>query len=327
LKVPAPVVKAKPKTFDLLLEVASKAGRAKVDWPDRVNPQDYPQTDARKWASTLGISINGHRVARLELPDDPADARGVLSHLAKVEHGSHGEIVSLTGELPAEAIADVAAGKPLVLRLYVPDDAASAGGLTVYGVATGAYPFNPTLTLHTEGHLPADLGAKPDEPAIVDSMLSRQTWILTAGDAPRAEPTRWRYTTSAPAQGWTDAGFDDAAWQSGPAGFGTSHTPAIAVKTRWESPAIWLRTVVELPAIAASDTLILHIFHDEDCEVFINGKPLFSARGYISSYQDVVLEDAQKSLFRRGSNTIAVSCKQTGGGQGIDVGLKLIKSE
>jgi hypothetical protein len=326
LKVPAAVVKAKPKTFELLLEVASKTGREKVDWPERVNSQDYPQTDGRKWASTMGISINGHRVARLELPDDPADARGVLSHLKKVEHGSHGEIVALKGELPPEAIADIAAGKPIVVRLFVPEDG-NRGGLSVYGVDTGAYPFNPTITLHTEDDLPADLGTKPDEPVVVDTLLSRQRWLLAAGDAPGGSPKSWRYSTSNPGSGWTEPSFDDSAWQTGLTGFGTPQTPGVLVKTRWETPGIWLRTHVELPSITPADILILHVFHDEDCEVFVNGKRLFRARGYITAYRDAALNDSQKGLFKEGANTIAVSCKQSGGGQGIDVGLKLIKAE
>jgi Glycosyl hydrolases family 2, sugar binding domain/Glycosyl hydrolases family 2, TIM barrel domain/Glycosyl hydrolases family 2 len=327
LKVPPAVVKAKPTSFDLLLEVASKAGRGKVDWPDRVNSRDYPQTDARKWPSTLGITINGHRVGRFELPDDPADARGVLSHLAKVDHGSHGEIVTLSGDLPDEAKADLANGKPLIVRLVVAEAGESSGGLSVYGADTGAYPFDPTLVLRTEGDLPADLGVKRDEPVVADTSLSRQSWILISGDAPRATPTSWKFTTSDPGPGWSDPKFDSSTWSNGLAGFGAPETPAIAVKTAWKTPAIWLRTVAESPAIGPNDTLVLRLFHDEDCEIFVNGKPLLHARGYVSSYRDVELNESQKAIFRPGANTIAVSCKQTGGGQGIDVGLKLIKAE
>jgi hypothetical protein len=229
--------------------------------------------------------------------------------------------------LPAEAKADLAAGKPLVIRLLVPKDAKNPGGLSVYGANTGAYPFDPTLVLHTEGDLPADLGVKPDEPIVVDTSATRQTSILTPGDAPRATPATWRFTTTEPGPDWTDVKFDASGWERGASGFGAAETPAVAVKTTWKSPAIWLRTVVESPKLGPNDTLVLHLFHDEDCEIFVNGKPLFHARGYVSSYRDVELNESQKALFAPGANTIAVSCKQTGGGQGIDVGLKLIKSE
>ncbi len=100
------------------LEVSAKAGREKVDWPERVNGQDYPQTEAdTQWPTTLEVRINGERIAQAELPDDPADARGVLSHLAAVEHGSYGYVVDLDLTLPDAVRKDLADGKPLVLEL------------------------------------------------------------------------------------------------------------------------------------------------------------------------------------------------------------------
>ena len=94
IELPATVVKAHPESIYYLFEAGSKAKRERVDWPERVNRQDYPQTDmARTWPSTLAVSFNGRLIERINLPDDAADARGVLSHLAGVEHGSHGELV------------------------------------------------------------------------------------------------------------------------------------------------------------------------------------------------------------------------------------------
>ena len=88
IEIPPSVVKAHPESFYYLFQAGSKAKRERVDWPERVNRQDYPQTDqARTWSSTLAILVNGRPVDRITLPDDSADARGVLSHLAGVEHG------------------------------------------------------------------------------------------------------------------------------------------------------------------------------------------------------------------------------------------------
>lgn len=53
----------------------------------------------------------------------------------------------------------------------------------------------------------------------------------------------------------------------------------------------------------------------------VNGKPLLSARGYITAYYDIVLDNAQEALFQPGANTIAATCTQTGGGQGVSPGL------
>ena len=67
LILPEAIAKARPEAYELRLEVASKAGRQRVDWPQRVNKLDTPQTDVRTWPSTLEIAINGHVTDRRPL--------------------------------------------------------------------------------------------------------------------------------------------------------------------------------------------------------------------------------------------------------------------
>jgi predicted transcriptional regulator len=149
-----------------VFEASSKARRERVDWPERVNRQDYPQTDAaRQWTSTLAVTFNDRLIERLTLPDDPANARGVLSHSAGVEYGSHGELVDGLITLDDNDRARMKAGEPMILRLSVPDDAPQAGGLCIYGAGTGELPLDPTLDLHTRDPLPEDLGVEPGTPA------------------------------------------------------------------------------------------------------------------------------------------------------------------
>ncbi|MEJ7639066.1 MAG: hypothetical protein WKF75_14115, partial [Singulisphaera sp.] len=157
LTLPEAIAKARPEAYELKLEAASKAGR-RVDWPLRVSKLDNPQTDVRTWPSTLEIAINGHVTDRRPLVDDPADARGVLSHLARVEHGSYGELIESRGTLPGPVQEELADGKPMILRLGVPDDADPAGGLNLFGAEAGQYPFDPILVIHTKDPLPGDLG-------------------------------------------------------------------------------------------------------------------------------------------------------------------------
>ncbi len=133
-----------------------------------MNRQDYPQSDMmRTWRSTLAVTLNGRAVDRIELPDDAADARGVLSHLAKVEHGSHGELVDGQATITDLDRALLAAGEPLVIRLSVPPDSPDAGGLCIFGASTGEMPLDPTLEIHTRDPLPADLGVDPNLPVAV----------------------------------------------------------------------------------------------------------------------------------------------------------------
>ncbi|MFI5454786.1 MAG: glycoside hydrolase family 2 protein [Isosphaerales bacterium] len=168
LDLPASVAKAHPESFYYLFQAGSKAKRERVDWPQRVNRQDYPQTDmARTWSSTLVLSVNGRPVDRITLPDDPADARGVLSHLAGVEQGSHGELVDGMVTLTDRDRAGLAAGEPLLLRLGVPDNAPHAGGLCLFGTDTGELPLDPTFAFQTRDPVPPDLGVDPNAPIAI----------------------------------------------------------------------------------------------------------------------------------------------------------------
>jgi hypothetical protein len=325
LRIPESVVRARPTSLRLRLELAARAGREKVDWPERVNAQDYPQTDTRQHPSSVAIWVGEHRLTGIALADDPADARGVLSHLNGRDHGSHGYRVDSEFALPEAVRAELEAGQPLLLRFEVPDSGQPVGGLAIFGATTGAFPFDPTLILRTETDLPADLGVDPAAEITIDTVASRRRVVLETGEG-RDRPS-WRYTTNQPGDGWTAIEFDDSSWETGAAGFGTRGTPGIRVGTRWNTPAIWLRTRVELPNFGEDSSFVLRLFHDEDCRIFVNGQPLLERSGYVTSYQDITLDAAQRGLFRAGENVIAVECRQTGGGQGIDLGLVVEASE
>jgi hypothetical protein len=131
---------------------------------------------------------------------------------------------------------------------------------------------------------------------------------------------QWRHTTNKAADGWEKEGFDDLSWQQGQGGFGTKDTPGTVVRTEWNTPDIWLRRTFELKDKKFSD-LRLSIHHDEDAEVYINGEPAAKLTGFTTNYiQSAISEKAQKAL-RTGTNSLAVHCHQTSGGQYIDVGV------
>jgi hypothetical protein len=136
----------------------------------------------------------------------------------------------------------------------------------------------------------------------------------------------WRYTTDKPAEGWEKPDFDDGSWKEGPGGFGEQSTPGAKVRTAWKTPDIWLRRSIEVPS-GNLDGLALEIHHDEDTEVYLNGVQAFTARGYITDYIAVPLDDKAIATFKPGTNVIAVHCRQTGGGQYIDVGLSRLEEQ
>lgn len=133
------------------------------------------------------------------------------------------------------------------------------------------------------------------------------------------EPRTWKYTTDKPAENWAAADFDDAAWKAGPGGFGTKETPNTNVGTAWNTPEIWLRRTVELPDSLKAPAL--RVFHDEDVEVFLNGERVGGRQGHTGDYVLIPLDEEARKAVRGGKNVLAVHCRQTKGGQFIDVGI------
>jgi hypothetical protein len=130
----------------------------------------------------------------------------------------------------------------------------------------------------------------------------------------------WRWTVTAPADGWQQAAFDDAKWREGTSGFGTEGTPGARVGTKWDGPQIWLRRTFEVdPAQLGDPHWFLH--HDEDVEVWLNGVSVLQHDGYTTGYVVERLTSAARATLKQGRNVLAVTCKQTRGGQYIDVGL------
>ena len=130
----------------------------------------------------------------------------------------------------------------------------------------------------------------------------------------------WRYTTNEPDSGWHKPYYDDSAWKQGAGGFGEPNTPGALVRTRWKTKQIWLRRTFDLKTVAFAN-LELRVHHDEDADIYINGQRVATLSGYQTGYVDVEFDDKSKQVIRRGVNTLAVHCRQTGGGQYIDVGL------
>ncbi len=147
--------------------------------------------------------------------------------------------------------------------------------------------------------------------------MPKITAIVPAADQ---QPATWRYTTTKPADDWAKTGFADSAWKEGKSGFGTEGTPGAVIGTTWNTPDIWLRREVEIPADKLKD-LELWIHHDEDTEVHLNGVNAARLKGYAADYFNQQPKAAAMATLKPGKNLIAVHCHQTGGGQYIDVGF------
>ncbi|HOC57387.1 MAG TPA: DUF4965 domain-containing protein [Verrucomicrobiota bacterium] len=152
------------------------------------------------------------------------------------------------------------------------------------------------------------------------ALIPKPIKTLIVAPTSEEEPITWRYTTRAPASDWAKSEFDASAWKEGPGGFGTKGTPGAVVRTEWNTPEIWLRREFVMPKGSWSD-LKLRLHHDEDAEVYVDGILASQVSGYTTDYEFVRIKSRAKDQLKPGKHVLAVHCKQTGGGQYIDVGL------
>jgi hypothetical protein len=121
--------------------------RGKGTLDPSLNPNAYPMTDTVPSPSSVRVRVAGVALGQFDLPDDPADHRGILSWHAQRrdrklrEAGSYGYLICAS--IPPGVLGQAAAAREIIVRLEV--DAALPGGLAIYGERFGRYPLDPTL--------------------------------------------------------------------------------------------------------------------------------------------------------------------------------------
>ena len=134
----------------------------------------------------------------------------------------------------------------------------------------------------------------------------------------QADPAVWRYTFEKPADGWMKPSFDDSPWKQGPGGFGQGNVHGSRIGTPWTTDEIWVRREVKVSGEVLKDPR-LQIHHDEDAEVYVNGVLAAKTSGYTMGTVWLKLDAGAVAALKEGTNVLAVHCKQTRGGQYIDV--------
>ncbi len=126
----------------------------------------------------------------------------------------------------------------------------------------------------------------------------------------------WAYTYDKPAADWFSTGFNASSWKNGLGPFGT--TPGH--HSQWKSSDIWIRRDFTLPSEVPANIGIT-AKHDEEVKIYINGVLAASAVGFNDYYEILELTKEGKAAFKPGKNTVAAHCRQTIGGQHIDIGI------
>ena len=159
----------------------------------------------------------------------------------------------------------------------------------------------------------------PEVAAKVENLAPLDRWLLT--DA-RMRPSNWYYTTTKPAEDWSAVSFraDRANWQQGPAGFGTA-APGVQARTVWTGEDIWLQTTFGLQSIPKS--VLLHLYHDEDIEIFLNGQPVLQREHHVTDYERISASREFMAALQTGRNVLAVHVHQTAGSQFFDLGVEI----
>jgi hypothetical protein len=140
-------------------------------YPDS-NPNAYPMTDEKLFPSDIVVSANGVVLDETNLPDDPADHRGVLSWHHQVipepaqdqhelsnwhktlmgslqEAGSYGFFVKMPID---KKILKKAAENDGLLTIRL--ETKGKGGIAVYGQRFGRYPLNPSVVMKNRDKRP-----------------------------------------------------------------------------------------------------------------------------------------------------------------------------
>jgi len=125
----------------------------------------YPQTDEKLHGSLVKITANDQIIGEVELSDDPADHRGILSWMNQKpgwewgsedrskpwlldEAGSYGFLVKAELDEISKNLA--LETRKVTLRLHVDESTNDRGGLSIYGKESGMYPMDLTLIINTK---------------------------------------------------------------------------------------------------------------------------------------------------------------------------------
>lgn len=177
-ELPSTISKEEIESIEFRAELASRYAQEKYldDEAERIGmtivskkgtipgygKNSFSQTDEKLHRSLVKITANNQKIAEVELSDDPADHRGILSWMNQKpgwawgshdnnkpwlldEAGSYGYLVK--AELDETSKKSALETGKVTIRLYVDESTNSRGGLSIYGKDSGLFPMDLTLVI------------------------------------------------------------------------------------------------------------------------------------------------------------------------------------
>jgi hypothetical protein len=124
-----------------------------------------------------------------------------------------------------------------------------------------------------------------------------------------------KYTETKPDGDWDTLQYPATGWKEGVSPMGNSEGQD---KLMWKTRDIWIRRTFTIANIDEINKLILKVAHDDDADVSLNGKLLYTKIGVTKGYSMVPIDKRKLNI---GENIFAMHVVNTGGGAVADVGL------
>lgn len=128
------------------------------------------------------------------------------------------------------------------------------------------------------------------------------------------------YTKEKPSGDWTARDYADKKWINGKSAFGKRDN-FDGINTDWVEDNIWVRREFNLDKSLSGKKIFLEYSHDDDIEVFINGKELVQITDRCQYNALIELPEDITATLTAGKNVIAAYCRNKGGEAYLDFGL------
>lgn len=112
---------------------------------------------------------------------------------------------------------------------------------------------------------------------------------------------------------WFNLNFDDNSWAKGAAPFGDGAN----VVTKWTTDDLYYRRKFTVSNLS-NHKKYLKLNHDDNVEVYLNGKQIYKRNGWVNQYVYLPIEDG---ILKNGENILSIYVKNTAGGRYLDAGI------